>query len=70
MNGMPGKNGIPGRDGKVGMPGRDGEHRVIISVFFFFLTKSELKELGSLPRALQTRDGIIIISLRFVLLLQ
>ena len=36
MNGMPGKNGIPGRDGKVGMPGRDGEHRVIISVFFFF----------------------------------
>ena len=37
---------------------------------FFFLTKSELKELGSLPRALQTRDGIIIISLRFVLLLQ
>ena len=37
---------------------------------FFFLTKSELKELGSLSRALQTRDGIIIISLRFVLLLQ
>ena len=35
MNGMPGKNGIPGRDGKVGMPGRNGEHRVIISVFFF-----------------------------------
>ena len=35
MNGMPGKNGIPGRDGKVGMPGRDGEHhRVIISVVF------------------------------------
>ena len=34
MNGMPGKNGIPGRDGKVGMPGRDGEHRVIFSVVF------------------------------------
>ena len=34
MNGMPGKNGVPGRDGKVGMPGRDGEHRVIISAVF------------------------------------
>ena len=34
MNGMPGKNGIPGHDGKVGMPGRDGEHRVIFSVVF------------------------------------
>lgn len=43
MNGMQGKNGIPGHDGKVGMPGRDGEHRVI---FLLFLIKTELKELG------------------------
>ena len=42
----------------------------IESLFLLFLIKAELKELGSLPRALQTRDKIIIISVRFVLLLQ
>ena len=39
-------------------------------LFLLFLIKTELKELGSLPRALQTRDKIIIISVRFVLLRQ
>ena len=42
----------------------------IESFFLLFLIKTELKELVSLPRALQTRDKIIIISVRFVLLLQ